>query len=134
MDLGFSTSQNLRALGMAPMFFTPTHGAPPAAASGQLGVVPSCSLSRCAPRDSTPQTLFAFTQEHPVRVGRCPQAPLLAVAPAARPERLVAAHGRHVDVWQLGAALSRTEQVRPEHACGEVVVLAVHSLPQATSC
>lgn len=49
-----------------------------------------------------------------MRVGRCPQPPLLAVAPAARPERLVAAHGRHVDVWQLGAALSRTEQVRPE--------------------
>ena len=49
-----------------------------------------------------------------MRVGRCPQPPLLAVAPAARPERLVAAHGRQVDVWQLGAALSRAEQVRPE--------------------
>lgn len=54
-----------------------------------------------------------------MRVGRCPQPPLLAVAPAARPERLFAAHGRHVDVWQLGAALSRTEQVRPEPVCGE---------------
>ncbi|KAK9825655.1 hypothetical protein WJX81_005809 [Elliptochloris bilobata] len=51
-----------------------------------------------------------FQQEHPVRVGRCPQPPLLAVAAAACPERLVAAHGRGVDVWQLGAASSRAEQ------------------------
>ena len=68
-----------------------------------------------------------------MRVGRCPQPPLLAVAPAARPERLVTAHGRHVDVWQLGAALSRTEQVCPEPVCGEVAVLAVLALPLATN-
>ena len=63
-----------------------------------------------------------------MRVGRCPQPPLLAVAPAARPERLVAAHGRHVDVWQLGAALSRTEQVRPEPVRGDTAVVAVLAL------
>lgn len=47
-----------------------------------------------------------------MRVGRCPQPPLLAVAADARPERVVAAQLRQVDVWQLGAPLSPTEQVR----------------------
>ncbi len=51
-------------------------------------------------------------QEHPVRVGRCPQPPLLAAAPAAAPARLAVAQRRRVDLWQLGAALSRSEQVR----------------------
>jgi len=51
-------------------------------------------------------------QEHPVRVGRCPQPPLLAAAPAAALARLAVAQRRRVDLWQLGAALSRAEQVR----------------------
>ncbi len=47
-----------------------------------------------------------------MRVGRCPQPPLLAAAPGAAPARLAVAQRRRVDLWQLGAALSRTEQVR----------------------
>lgn len=60
-----------------------------------------------------------------MRVGRCPQPPLLAVAADARPERVIAVQHRQVDIWQLGAPLSPTEQVR----CGSCSLFPGAALP-----
>ncbi|CAL8461915.1 g1446 [Coccomyxa elongata] len=50
-----------------------------------------------------------FSQEHPVRVCKCPQPPLLAHASGGSPPHLLSAQGTQVDLWRLGVAHDRQQ-------------------------
>ena len=66
-----------------------------------------------------------------MRVCKCPQLPLLAHAPGAGEPVLVSAQGTQLDVWRLGVANSRSQQVGPPSTCGWqwYQYLPVHALP-----
>ena len=50
-------------------------------------------------------------QAHPIRMSTCPDPPIIQLALAAQPAQMLCLSGSIANIWQLGTAVLRTQQV-----------------------